>query len=164
VYFIVSEENLLRQLSLPWVSVCSDEEALAPRGVFLARHPHPRAYGAFARFLGHYVRDGKVATLGEAVRRLTSLPAGNFRLADRGRVATGSFGDLVIFDPAAIRDHSTYDDPQRFASGVTHVFVNGEIVLRDGELTGARPGRFVRGPGWKAAGGQSGTAVPKAAG
>jgi N-acyl-D-amino-acid deacylase len=150
-YFVMSEENLRRQLALPWVSLCSDEEALAPRGAFLTRHPHPRAYGAFARFLGHYVRTEHVTTLSEAVRRLTSLPAQNFRLVDRGRIAPGYFADLVVFDPAEVADHATYAEPHRFATGVSHVLVNGEIVLRDGEMTGARPGRVVRGPGWERA-------------
>src|SRR5687768_6103874 len=133
-YFVMSEENLRRQLALPWVSLCSDEEALAPRGVFLTRHPHPRAYGAFARFLGHYVRTEHVTTLSEAVRRLTSLPAQNFRLVDRGRIVPGYCADLVVFDPAEVGDHATYAEPHRFATGVSHVLVNSEIVLRDGEM------------------------------
>ncbi|MGQ0835356.1 MAG: N-acyl-D-amino-acid deacylase family protein [Gammaproteobacteria bacterium] len=162
-YFLMSEDNVRRQLALPWVSLCSDEEALAPRGVFLAQHPHPRAYGSFARFLGRYVRDEKVITLPEAIRRLTSLPARNFRLRDRGRIAPGCCGDVVVFDPRAVADHATYDEPQRFASGVAHVLVNGQIVLRDGEMTGARPGRFVRGPG-RVPARQSAPILPKAAG
>ncbi|MGH8309646.1 MAG: amidohydrolase family protein, partial [Steroidobacteraceae bacterium] len=162
-YFLMSEDNVRRQLALPWVSLCSDEEALAPRGVFLAQHPHPRAYGAFARFLGRYVRDEKVITLPEAIRRLTSLPAKNFRLRERGRIAPGCCGDVVVFDPRTLADHATYDEPQRFASGVAHVLVNGQIVLRDGEMTGARPGRFVRGPG-RAPARQDAPIMPKAAG
>jgi N-acyl-D-amino-acid deacylase len=149
-YTMMSEDNLRLQLQCPWVSLCSDEEAPAPRGAFLRRHPHPRGYGSFARFLGHYVRDEKLLPLEEAIRRLTSLPAGNFRLRDRGRLAHGCFADVVTFDPGRVADHATFADPHRLASGVEHVVVNGEPVLEGGRLTQRRPGRIVRGPGWSA--------------
>jgi N-acyl-D-amino-acid deacylase len=147
-YEMMSEENVARQLALPWVGLGSDEEALAPRGVFLKHRPHPRAYGTFARFLGHYVRDRGVATLADAIRRLTSMPARQLKLTDRGEIAAGRFADLVVFDPARIADRATFADPHQFAEGVEHVFVNGRCVLREGSITGARPGRVVRGPGY----------------
>ena len=149
-FTMMSEENLRLQIVRPWVSICSDEEAPAPRGGFLRRHPHPRAYGSFARFLGRYVRDEKRLSLAEAVRRLTSLPARNFRLRDRGHLASGCFADVVAFDPGRVEDHATFGDPHRLASGVEHVVVNGQPVLRGGRLTESRPGRVVRGPGWSA--------------
>ena len=142
-YFIASEENLRRQVALPWVSFGSDESAPAPEGVFLRSNPHPRAYGTFARLLGHYVRDERLVPLEEAIRRLTLFPATNLRLPHRGRVARGFYADVVAFDPRRIRDHATYADPHRYATGIVHVFVNGEQVLRDGEHTGARPGRVL---------------------
>jgi N-acyl-D-amino-acid deacylase len=162
-YFMMSEDNVRRQIALPWVTLCSDEEALAPRGGFLRQAPHPRAYGAFARFLGHYVRDLGLVSLEEAVRRLTSLPARNFRLRDRGELRSGAYADLVVFDPDRVADLATFDHPHRFATGMQHVVVNGQPVLRDGRMTGARPGRFVRGPGWWADA-ESGGALPQAAG
>ena len=149
-YFMMSEDHVRRLLSLPWVSLCSDEESMAPRGDFARNTPHPRAYGAFARFLGHYVRERKVVPLAEAIHRLTGLPARNLRLRERGLIRSGYFADLVLFDPALIADRATYAQPQQFALGVSHVIVNGQLVLREGRLTGARPGRFVRGPGWHA--------------
>ncbi len=147
-YFLMNEENVELGLSQPWVSLGSDAEASAPEGVFLESSTHPRAYGNFARFLGHYVRDRKLIPLEEAIHRLTGLPAANWKLRDRGCLDAGCFADIVLFDPAAIRDHATYDDPQQFATGVQAVFVNGVQVLQDGEHTGATPGRVVRGPGW----------------
>jgi N-acyl-D-amino-acid deacylase len=156
-YFMMSEDNVRRQLALPWVSVCSDEEALAPRGGFLRQAPHPRAYGAFARFLGHYARDLALLPLEEAIRRLTSLPAHNFRLRDRGVLRPGACADLVAFDPVRVRDLATFEHPHRFAAGMEHVVVNGQPVLRDGRMTDARPGRFVRGPGWR---GDAGAGAP----
>lgn len=149
-YFVMAEENVRRQLARPWVSIGSDEEALAPRGEFLRVRPHPRAYGAFARVLARYVRELGVLSLAEAIRRLTSLPAASLRLEGRGQLRVGHFADLVVFDPARVQDHATYADPHRFASGVEHVLVNGQAVLAHGALTAARPGRFVRGPGWRA--------------
>jgi N-acyl-D-amino-acid deacylase len=142
-YFIASEENLRREVAIEWMSFGSDEAAPAPEGVFLKSNPHPRAYGTFARFLGHYVRDEGLVPLEEAIRRLTSFPAENLRLDRRGRIARGYFADVVAFDPEKIADHATYADPHRYASGVIDVFVNGEQVLRGSEHTGARPGRVL---------------------
>ena len=149
VYFLMSEENVRRQIALPWVSFGSDAEAPAPEGVFLKSNPHPRAYGNVARLLGRYVRDEKVVPLREAVRRLTSLPAENLKLRRRGRLAPGYYADVVVFDPAKVQDHATFEKPHQYSTGVVHVFVNGTQVLRDGEHTGATPGRVVRGPGWR---------------
>jgi N-acyl-D-amino-acid deacylase len=148
VYFLMSEDNIRKQLTLPWLSFGSDAAAPASEGVFLKSNPHPRAYGNFARVLGKYVRDEDVLPLEEAVRRLTSLPATNLGLRRRGVLNAGYFADVVVFDPAGVRDHATFDRPHQYATGVRHVFVNGTQVLRDGEHTGARPGRVVRGPGW----------------
>ena len=150
-FFQMSGENVRRGLALPWVSICSDSSALSPESVFLRSNPHPRAYGAFARFLGRYVRDDGVVPLEEAVRRMTSLPADVFRLRGRGSLVAGSFADVVVFDPAEMRDHATYEEPHQYATGVRHVLVNGKPVVRDGEHTGALPGRVVRGPGWRGA-------------
>jgi N-acyl-D-amino-acid deacylase len=149
IYFSMSEENVRRQIRLPWVSFGSDEASQAPEGVFLLSNPHPRAYGTFARLFGKYVRDEKIILLEEAIRRLTSLPAINLRLDRRGTLKVGYYADLAIFDPDTIRDHATFEQPQQYASGMAHVFVNGEQVLKDGEHTGAKPGRVVRGPGWR---------------
>jgi N-acyl-D-amino-acid deacylase len=135
-------------LSQPWVSIDSDEAAPATEGVFLLSNPHPRAYGSFARFLGRYVREQKVATLADAIRRMTRLPAESFKLKDRGCLDPGCHADIVVFDPETITDHATFKEPHRYAAGVVHVWVNGVQVLRDGEHTGAKPGRVVRGPGW----------------
>lgn len=150
-YFMMSEENVKLGLSQPWVNIDSDAEALAPEGPFLLSNPHPRAYGTFARFLGHYVRDQRVTTLQDAIRRLTSLPAGTFKLKHRGCLQQECFADIVVFDPAAIEDHATFQQPHQYASGVQHVFVNGVQVLRGGEHTGAKPGQVVRGPGYQQA-------------
>jgi N-acyl-D-amino-acid deacylase len=147
-YFLMSEDNVKRAAGLPWMSFGSDEEAPAPRGVFLKSNSHPRAYGNVARLLGHYVRDEKAATLPDAIRRLTSLPATNLSLRNRGWLKPGYYGDVVVFDPATIRDHATFAKPHQLATGVVHVFVNGVQVIRSGEHTGAKPGRVVRGPGW----------------
>ncbi|HET9986644.1 MAG TPA: D-aminoacylase [Longimicrobiales bacterium] len=149
VYFLMSEENIRKQAALPWVSFGSDEGTPAPEGVFLKSNPHPRAYGNFARFLGKYVREAKVVPLEEAVRKLTSLPATNLKLKKRGSLKPGYYADVVVFDPARIADHATFEKPHQLATGVRDVFVNGVQVLRNGEHTGATPGRFVRGPGWK---------------
>ncbi|OLC11602.1 MAG: hypothetical protein AUH44_02160 [Chloroflexi bacterium 13_1_40CM_68_15] len=142
-YFTIDEANVRRQVGLPWMSFGSDEGAPAPEGVFLKSNPHPRAYGTFARLLGHYVRDEGLAELPDAVRRLSALPSDNLRLDRRGRIARGFFADVVVFDPATIRDHATYERPHRYATGVVHVFVNGTPVLRDGEHTGAMAGRVL---------------------
>ncbi|MCB9849489.1 MAG: D-aminoacylase [Phycisphaerales bacterium] len=149
IYFTMSEDNVAKKVRQPWVSVCSDEGAFAPEGVFLESNPHPRAYGSFARLLGKYVREEKVISLEEAVHRLTLLPATNLRLHDRGALRDHNFADIVVFDPATIRDNATFAEPHQLATGVRHVFVNGEQVVRDGKHTGAMPGRVVRGPGWK---------------
>lgn len=148
IYFFMDEANVRKKLALPWVSFGSDAESLAPEGDFLRSHPHPRAYGNFARLLGKYVREEEIIPLAEAVRRLTSLPAENLRLKKRGRLAADYLADVVVFDPATIIDHATYAEPQQYATGMKHVFVNGVQVLRDGEHTKATPGRFVRGPGY----------------
>ncbi len=148
VYFLMSEDNVRRQIALPFLSFGSDAEAPATEGVFLKSNPHPRAYGNFARLLGKYVRDEKVIPLEEAIRKLTSLPSGNLKIRDRGLLKEGYFADLAIFDAAKIQDHSTFDKPHQYATGMRHVFVNGVQVLKDGEPTGAAAGRVVRGPGW----------------
>lgn len=147
-YFLMSEDNVRLGLSQPWVSIDSDEGALAPEGAFLKSNNHPRAYGSFARFLGKYVREEKVATLPDAIRRLTRLPAENWKLRDRGCLDPGCHADIVVFDPATIADHATFAEPRRFATGVVDVFVNGVQVLANGKHTGATPGQVVRGPGW----------------
>ena len=148
VYFLMSEENVRRQVALPWMSFGSDAASLAPVETFLQSNPHPRAYGNFARLLGRYVRDERLIPTEEAIRRLTSLPASNLRITDRGALRPGFFADLAIFDPATIADRATFDRPHQYAVGMRHVFVNGTQVLADGEHTGATPGRVVRGPAW----------------
>lgn len=148
VYFLMSEDNVRRQTALPWMSFGSDADALAPEGVFLKSNPHPRAYGNFARLLGKYVRDEKALPLEDAIRKLTSLPATNLGIRERGLLKEGYFADVVLFDPAKIQDHATFEKPHQYSTGVLHVFVNGVQVLKDGEHTGAKPGRVVRGPGW----------------
>lgn len=151
IYFLMSEENVRREVKLPWVSFDSDEGSYAPEGPFLKSNPHPRAYGNFARLLGKYARDEKLIPLEEAIRRLTCFPAETLHIQRRGRLEPGYFADVVVFDPAKIQDHATYEQPHQYATGMVDVFVNGTQVLQDGEHTGARPGRFVRGPGWKPA-------------
>ena len=148
IYFLMSEENVELGLSQPWVALGSDAESSAPEGVFLKSSTHPRAYGNVARLLGHYVRERKLMPLEEAVRRLTRLPAENWKLKDRGCLDVGCYADVVVFDPATIADHATFDEPMQYATGVRDVFVNGVQVLKGGEHTGAKPGRVVRGPGW----------------
>jgi N-acyl-D-amino-acid deacylase len=152
-YFLMSEDNLRRQVALPWVSFGSDEAAPAPEGVFLHANNHPRAYGNFARLLARYVRDEKVITLQEAVRKLAALPAANLSLRDRGELKAGYFADVVIFDPATIQDHATYEKPHQLATGVEDVWVNGVLALQNGAATGAASGRFVHGRAWKGAAG-----------
>ncbi|WP_424507186.1 N-acyl-D-amino-acid deacylase family protein [Robiginitalea sp.] len=149
VYFLMSEENVKKQIALPWMSFCSDSGSLAPEGVFLKSNPHPRAYGNFARLLGKYVRDEKVIPLEEAIHKLTTLPATNLKIEGRGALKEGYFADLAIFNPDEIRDHATFENPHQYATGMVHVFVNGAQVLSEGEHTGALPGRVVHGPGWK---------------
>jgi len=148
VYFLMSEENVKREAALPWMSFGSDEASEAPEGVFLKSSSHPRAYGNFARVLAEYVRKDRVATLPDAIRRLTSLPATNLSLKQRGWLKPGYYADVVVFDPATIQDHATFEKPKQLATGVDDVFINGVQVLKGGKHTGAKPGRFVRGPGW----------------
>ena len=149
VYFLMSEENVKKQLALPYMSFGSDAESSAPEGVFLESSTHPRAYGNVARVLGKYVRDEKVIPLEEAIYKLTSLPASNLKIKKRGALQKGYYADLAIFDPKTIQDHATFEKPMQYATGMKHVFVNGQQVLKDGEHTGALPGKVVRGPGWK---------------
>ena len=148
VYFLMSEENVKKQIALPYMSFGSDAGSMAPEGVFLKSSTHPRAYGNFSRLLGKYVRDEKVIPLEEAIYRLTGLPAENLKIKNRGALKEGYFADVVVFNPNEIQDYATFEEPQQYASGMIHVFVNGEQVLKDGEHTGALPGRVVKGPGW----------------
>lgn len=148
IYFVMSDDNVRRQLSLPWMSFCSDTASLAPEGPFLLSNPHPRAYGAFARLLGHFVREQNAAPLEDVIRRLTSFPCETLGLRGHGRLAPGYAADVVVFDPARITDHATYAEPHQYATGVHHVLVNGAAVIRYGEHTGALPGQVLRGAGW----------------
>jgi N-acyl-D-amino-acid deacylase len=147
IYFLMSEDNVKKELAKPWISFGSDEASQAPEGVFLKSNPHPRAYGNFARVLGKYVRDEKVIPMKEAIRRLSGLPATNLGLDHRGFLKEGMFADVVVFDPATIADRATFEKPSQYAVGMKHVFVNGVEVLKDGEHTGAKPGRALWGPG-----------------
>tara|TARA_B110001452_G_C15215452_1_gene421519 strand:- start:160 stop:1833 length:1674 start_codon:yes stop_codon:yes gene_type:complete len=149
VYFLMSEENLKKQIALPYMSFGSDAASQAPEGVFLNSNPHPRAYGNFSRLLGKYVRDEQIISIEEAVRKLTSLPASNLKIKKRGSLIKGYFADLAIFNPETIQDHATFTDPHQLSSGMIHVLVNGKQVLENGDHTGAMPGRVVRGPGYK---------------
>jgi len=149
VYFLMSEENVKKQIQLPYISFGSDAGSLAPEGDFLKYNPHPRAYGNFARLLGKYVREEKLIPLEEAVYKLSGLSADKLKIKDRGYLKKGNFADVVIFDPETIQDHATFSNPHQLATGVLHVFVNGMQVLKDGEHTGKTPGRVVRGPGYK---------------
>jgi len=149
VYFSMSEENMLKKVRQPWMSFCSDAGSYAPEGLFLNRSTHPRAYGSFARLLATYVREKQVISLEEAIHKLTSLPASNLKIEKRGALKEGYYADVVIFDPENIQDNATFEEPHQLASGVEHVWVNGEQVLKDGEHTGAMPGRVVRGPGYE---------------
>ena len=149
VYFSMSEENIKKKLALPYMAICSDAGSYTNEGVFLEQSTHPRAYGSFARLLGHFVRDEKVISLEEAIYKLTSLPATNLKLKNRGLLKAGYYADVVLFDADKIKDNATFANPHQYATGMKYVFVNGIPVLRDGEHTGAFPGRVVRGPGWK---------------
>ena len=149
VYFLMSEENIKKQIALPYMSFGSDASSMTPEGVFLNSSTHPRAYGNFSRLLGKYVRDEQIISIEEAIRKLTSLPASNLKIKKRGNLAKGYFADLAIFNPETIQDHATFSEPHQLSTGMVHVFVNGEQVLKDGEHTGATPGRVVRGPGYK---------------
>lgn len=148
-YFLMSEENVKKQIALPWMSFGSDAGSYTSGGVFLKSSTHPRAYGNVARLLGKYVRDEKLIPLEEAIRKLTSLPASNLKLSKRGQLAPGFFADVVVFDPATIQDHSTFENPHQYSTGVIHVWVNGKQVLKTAEHTGATPGVFVKGPGYR---------------
>src|SRR6266446_5292818 len=147
IYFLMSEENIKTEIKKPWISFGSDEASQAPEGVFLKSNPHPRAYGNFARVLGKYVRDEKVMPLKEAIHKLSGLPATNLGLDHRGFIKEGMSADVVVFDPATIADRATFEKPHQYAVGMKHVFVNGVQVLKDGEHTGAKPGRALWGPG-----------------
>lgn len=149
IYFLMSEENVRKEIALPWMSFCSDAGAPSAEGEFLNSNPHPRAYGSFVRVLGKYVRDEKVITMEEAVRKLAALPAENLRIVKRGKLISGYFADVVVFDPDSVQDHATFEKPHQYASGVHYVWVNGVLVLEDGKHTGATPGRFVKGPGYR---------------
>jgi N-acyl-D-amino-acid deacylase len=149
VYFFMSEENVRKKVALPWVTFGSDAGSLAPEGEFLESNPHPRAYGNFARLLGKYVREEQIISLQEAIRKLTSFPASILSIDRRGSLHVGNYADIVVFDPETIIDHATFEDAHQYATGVYYVFVNGTPVLLNGEHTGAKPGRVVRGPGWR---------------
>ena len=149
IYFLMSEENVKKMLQLPYVSIGSDGASAAAEKPFTDAGTHPRVYGTFARFLGKYVREEKLMTLEEAVRRMTSLPASNLKIKKRGNLQTGNFADLAIFDASKVQDHATFEEPHQYATGMIYVLVNGTLVLENGEHTGATPGRAIRGPGWK---------------
>lgn len=149
VFFLMTEDNIRKNIQWPWTMLGSDAGSMAPEGKFLLKSTHPRAYGNFARFLGKYIRDEQVIGLAEGIRRLTSLPAHQAGISGRGRLAVGYAADVVVFDPTKIADTATYDKPHSYAVGVSEVLVNGTAVLRSGEHTDARPGKFVKGPGWK---------------
>jgi N-acyl-D-amino-acid deacylase len=148
VFFLMSEENVRRKIAKPWISFGSDAGAPSAEGVFLQSSRHPRTYGNFARLIGKYVRDERIVSLQEAIRRMTSLPAANIGVFQRGELREGYYADVIVFDPGQVRDNATFEDPHQYATGMWHVFVNGEHVLKNGRHTGAKPGRFVRGPGW----------------
>jgi len=148
-YFLMNEDNVKKQVSLPWVSFGSDEGSYTTEGVFLKSNAHPRAYGNFARVLGKYTRDEKLMSLQEAIRKLAKLPANNLKLQKRGELKVGNYADIVVFDPAKVKDNATFEKPHQYSEGMIHVFVNGGQVLKDGEHTGAKPGRFVKGPGYR---------------
>ena len=152
VFFTMSESNVRKKIALPWMSFCSDAGSIAPEGSFLKTNPHPRAYGSFARLLGKYVREEGVIPLEEAIRRLTLFPASNLKIRKRGALRAGYYADIVVFDPETITDHATFSNPHQYATGMIHVFVNGQQVLKEGEHTGALPGRVVRGPGYSSTG------------
>ena len=149
VGFSMSQKNVDRKIPVPWISFCTDSPSVATEGIFLESHIHPRAYGSFPRILAKYVREDRVLTMEAAIRKMTSLPATTLRLDRRGMLKEGYFADIVIFDPDTVQDHATYEKPHQYSTGIQHVLVNGVAVVKDGEHTGATPGRVVRGPGWK---------------
>ena len=148
-YFSMNADNIKKEIAIPWVSFCSDAGSDATEGVFLKYNPHPRAYGNFVRVIGKYCRDEKAISLPDAIRKLSKLPATNLKIQKRGELRAGNYADIVIFDPATVGDHATFAKPHQYATGVIHVFVNGVQVLKDGEHTGAKPGRFIKGPGYR---------------
>ena len=147
-YFLMSEENVKKQLVLPWVSFGSDAASMATEGNFLKQSAHPRAYGNFARVIGHYSRDEKLISLEKAIQKLTKLAASNLHIYSRGELKPGKYADVLVFDPAKVNDIATYEKPHQYATGMIHVWVNGVQVLKDGEHTNAKPGRFVKGLGY----------------
>ena len=149
IFFLMDENNIKKQIAIPWLSFGSDEGSYEPAGVFLKSNPHPRAYGNFSRLLGKYVREEKVISLQEAIRKLTKLPATNLKIEKRGELKKGNYADIVIFHPGKIKDNASFEKPHQYAEGMMHVFVNGKMVLKDGQHTGAMPGRFIKGPGAK---------------
>jgi len=149
IYFLMDENNLKKQIAIPWLSFGSDEGSYEPAGVFMKSNPHPRAYGNFSRVLSQYVRNEKIIPLQEANRKLSKLPATNLKIQKRGELKRGNYADIVIFDPAKIKDNATFEKPHQYAEGMIHVIINGVPVLKDGEHTGEKPGRFVKGPGFK---------------
>ena len=148
LFFLMSEQNVKQFMQLPYVSFCSDAGSIAAEKSMANTGAHPRTYGSFARVLGHYVREEKLFSLEEAIRRLTALPASNLKIKKRGSLKVGNYADVVVFDANTIRDNATFEQPHQYATGMIHVFINGEQVLRDGEHTGALPGRSIKGPGW----------------
>jgi N-acyl-D-amino-acid deacylase len=151
-YFLMSEENVKKQLALPWVSFGSDAGSMTTGGNFLKQSAHPRAYGNFTRVIGHYSRDEKLIPLEKAIQKLTQVAANNLHISKRGELKTGNYADIIIFDPATVNDKATYENPHQYSTGMLHVWVNGVQVLKNGEHTNAKPGRFVKGPGYKKAG------------
>jgi N-acyl-D-amino-acid deacylase len=149
IFFLMDENNVKKQIAIPWLSFGSDEGSYEPAGVFLKSNPHPRAYGNFSRVLGKYVREEKIISLPEAIRKLSKLPATNLKIQKRGELKVGSYADIVIFDPEKIKDNATFEKPHQYAEGMLHVFVNGIQVLKDGEHTEKKPGKFVKGPGYR---------------
>ena len=147
-YFSMDSNNVKKEMAIPWMSFCSDAESISPEGLFLKTNVHPRAYGSFIRVLGKYARDEKALSLAEAVRKLSKLPATNLKLKKRGELKVGNYADIVIFDPATVKDNATFAKPHQYATGVIDVFVNGVQVIKDGEHTGKKPGRFLKGPGY----------------
>ena len=149
LYFIAGEDDLRYGLKQPWTSLCLDAGELSLDGPLFEPHPHPRAFGSMPRMLGHYVRDLQLVSLEQAIRKMTSLPAGREGLQDRGLLKQGHFADITVFDPEKIRDTATYESPAKPSEGVMYVFVNGQLEYSEGQLTGAQAGRVLRGPGWK---------------
>jgi N-acyl-D-amino-acid deacylase len=148
IFFLISEDNIRKMLPLSYVSVCSDAASIPDEPPFNNDGTHPRAYGSFARLLAKYSREEKLFSTEEAVRKMTSLPASNLKIAKRGLLKVGYYADVVLFDPSTIQDHATFEDPHKYTTGVVHVFVNGVQVLKEGEHTNKKPGRLVVGPGY----------------